>query len=59
MAALALLRGRTLYHAGMARAGHVLGSAVPGDVAAKAMTDEKGNYLPNLVLYPGMQALRC
>lgn len=47
-------RGRNLFHAGMARGGgYVLGSAAAGDVAAKAMESGKGNYLANLVLYPG------
>jgi hypothetical protein len=46
-------RGRNLFHAGMSRTGHVLGTAAAGDVASKAMESGKGNYLANLVLYPG------
>lgn len=46
-------RGRTLFHAGMAREGHVLGTATIGDVAQTAMDTGKGNYLANLLLYPG------
>jgi hypothetical protein len=37
----------------MARTGHVLGTAAAGDVAKKAMESGQGNYLANLVLYPG------
>jgi hypothetical protein len=37
----------------MARTGYPLGTAVAGDVASKAMESGKGNYLANLVLYPG------
>jgi hypothetical protein len=46
-------RGKNLFHAGMAREGYPLGTAVAGDVATKAMESGKGNYLANLVLYPG------
>jgi hypothetical protein len=46
-------RGRNVFHAGMARTGHALGSAAAGDVAAEAMASGKGNYLANLLLYPG------
>eukprot|EP00878_Enallax_costatus_P017220 GHUV01018080.1.p1 GENE.GHUV01018080.1~~GHUV01018080.1.p1 ORF type:complete len:169 (+),score=51.31 GHUV01018080.1:880-1386(+) len=46
-------RGRSLFHAGMARAGYQLGTATAGEVAQKAMETGKGNYLANLVLYPG------
>lgn len=48
-----LCRGRNLFHAGMARGGYNLGTAAAGDVANKAMESGKGNYLANLVLYPG------
>jgi hypothetical protein len=37
----------------MARAGYQLGTAAAGEVAATAMQSSKGNYLANLVLYPG------
>ena len=46
-------RGKNIYHAGMAAAGIQLGRAVPGDVCNKAMEAGKGNYLANLILYPG------
>jgi hypothetical protein len=45
--------GRNIAHFGLARPGHALGTAKAGDVAAKAMASEKGNYLANLILYPG------
>lgn len=48
-------RGRNLFHAGMARSGHVLGTAAAGDVCSKAMESGQGNYLANMVLYPGTQ----
>lgn len=47
-------RGRNVFHTGMARAGHRLGTATAGEVAQKAMKTGKGNYLANLILYPGM-----
>lgn len=50
-----LCRGRNVFHAGMARPGYQLGTAAAGEVAQKAMDSGKGNYLANLVLYPGMQ----
>jgi hypothetical protein len=37
----------------MARSGYQLGTAAAGEVANKAMETAKGNYLANLVLYPG------
>eukprot|EP00878_Enallax_costatus_P009874 GHUV01010311.1.p1 GENE.GHUV01010311.1~~GHUV01010311.1.p1 ORF type:complete len:311 (+),score=99.09 GHUV01010311.1:286-1218(+) len=48
-----MYQGRSLFHAGMARAGYQLGTATAGEVAQKAMETGKGNYLANLVLYPG------
>jgi hypothetical protein len=51
-------RGRNVFHAGMARGGYTLGTAAAGEVANKAMETAKGNYLANLVLYPGGQHLR-
>ncbi|KAI8475323.1 MAG: CGLD23 protein required for cyt b6 assembly [Monoraphidium minutum] len=48
-----IYQGRNVAHFGLARPGHALGSARLGDVASKAMADEKGNYLANLILYPG------
>lgn len=41
----------------MARPGYALGTAAAGDVANKAMASGKGNYLANLVLYPGEAAV--
>jgi hypothetical protein len=37
----------------MARKDYSLGTAAAGDVAKTAMETGKGNYLANLVLYPG------
>lgn len=37
----------------MAREGHSLGKAAAGAVASKVMQTGIGNYLANLVLYPG------
>jgi hypothetical protein len=41
----------------MARGGYQPGNAAAGDVANTAMQSGKGNYLANLVLYPGGLAL--
>jgi hypothetical protein len=41
----------------MARSGHVLGTAAGGDVCSKAMESGQGNYLANMVLYPGKAAV--
>lgn len=43
----------------MARTGYPLGTAVAGDVATKAMESGKGNYLANLLLYPGENNTSC
>jgi hypothetical protein len=40
----------------MARSGYQLGTASAGEVAQQAMQSGKGNYLANLVLYPGEAA---
>eukprot|EP00775_Hariotina_reticulata_P011129 gene11129-11283_t len=48
-----IYQGRNLFHAGMARSGCQLGTASAGEVAQQAMQSGKGNYLANLVLYPG------
>lgn len=48
-----IYQGCNVFHYGLARPGHTPGGAKAGDVATKAMTSEKGNYLANLVLYPG------
>lgn len=39
----------------MAKAGTTLGTATAGDVCSRCMESGKGNYLANLVLYPGRQ----
>jgi hypothetical protein len=46
-------RGRNVCHFGLARPGHAPGAARAGEVAAKVMSSGKGNYLANLILYPG------
>jgi hypothetical protein len=46
-------RGANIAHFGLSRPGHRPGSAKAGGVAQKAMESEKGNYLANLILYPG------
>lgn len=46
-------RGRNIAHFGLARPGTPPGGARAGGVASEAMRSGKGNYLANLVLYPG------
>ncbi|KIY99022.1 hypothetical protein MNEG_8940 [Monoraphidium neglectum] len=48
-----IYQGRNVAHLGLARPGHAAGAAKAGEVAAKAMASGKGNYLANLILYPG------
>jgi hypothetical protein len=43
----------------MARPGYALGTAAAGSVAVEAMESGKGNYLANLVLYPGGFCFLC
>ncbi|KAI3426276.1 hypothetical protein D9Q98_008651 [Chlorella vulgaris] len=50
---LLFYNGRCLLHAGVAPAGKPLGAAVPGPICQKAMKSGSGNYLANLVLFPG------
>lgn len=47
------LRGRNFFHAGFVKSGGRPGSAKLGDVCRKVMESGTGNYLANLVLYPG------
>ncbi len=46
-------RGRTLLHAGFVRAGGAPGNAKAGDICESVVRTQQGNYLANLVLYPG------
>ena len=48
-------RGRCLMHCGMIRRGAAAGqSYVLGPIARAAMQSGRGNYLANLILFPGM-----
>lgn len=47
-----------MFHYGLARPGHAPGTAKAGEVATKAMAEAKGNYLANLILYPGERQCR-
>ncbi|KAL4421741.1 hypothetical protein ABPG77_002357 [Micractinium sp. CCAP 211/92] len=46
-------RGRCLMHLGVAPAGQAPGAAAPGPICQQAMKSGTGNYLANLVLFPG------
>ncbi|PRW61129.1 CGLD23 required for cyt b6 assembly [Chlorella sorokiniana] len=46
-------KGRCLLQEGVAPAGQALGAATPGPICQKAMQSGTGNYLANLVLFPG------
>ena len=50
---MAFHRGRCVMHAGAAAAGVPPGSAAPGPICERALETGTGNYLANLVLYPG------
>ncbi|PNH03732.1 hypothetical protein TSOC_010182 [Tetrabaena socialis] len=50
---LLIYKGRNLFHFGHILRGLSPGSAAPGDICAQAMRDGRGNYLANLLLYPG------
>ena len=52
-ALVAFHRGRCVMHAGAAAAGMLPGSAAPGPICERALETGNGNYLANLVLYPG------
>ena len=41
-------------HMGAAKPGHKPQDAVLGPICRRAMSSERGNYLANLALYPGM-----
>ncbi len=46
-------RGRCLMQLGVAPAGQAPGAAAPGPICQQAMKSGTGNYLANLVLFPG------
>lgn len=46
-------KGRCIMHCGMAAPGTVPGSAAVGPIGAAAMKSGTGNYLANLILFPG------
>lgn len=48
-----IYKGRNLAHFGYILKGKKPGEAVPGEICTNAMRDGQGNYLANLVLYPG------
>ncbi|GLI68176.1 hypothetical protein VaNZ11_012516 [Volvox africanus] len=48
-----IYKGQALFHYGYILRGHKPGEALPGDICSQAMKDGRGNYLANLVLYPG------
>ncbi|KAL6756237.1 hypothetical protein V8C86DRAFT_2651327 [Haematococcus lacustris] len=48
-----LLDGRTIFCAGLLKPGVRPGSAQAGDICTACMKTGQGNYLANLVLYPG------
>ncbi|KAJ9526942.1 hypothetical protein QJQ45_025343 [Haematococcus lacustris] len=48
-----LLDGRTIFCAGLLKPGVRPGSAQAGDICSACMKTGQGNYLANLVLYPG------
>lgn len=50
---MAFHRGRCVMHAGAAARGVPPRSAAPGPICARALETGNGNYLANLVLYPG------
>ena len=45
--------GRAIAHLGAAAADAVPGGAQQGELVAAAVATERGNYLANLILYPG------
>lgn len=47
------LRGKNIFHAGFIGEGQRPGNAKPGEVCKQAMSSGQGNYLANLLLYPG------
>jgi hypothetical protein len=48
-----IYQGRAVLHAGAIKAGVKPSSAVAGEVCKAAMSSGRGNYLANLILYPG------
>jgi hypothetical protein len=55
-ALVAFYDGRNVAHFGLARKGHAPGAAAAGDVVRACVSEGRGNYLANLVLYPGARA---
>ena len=53
-----IFRGRNLFHAGVIAAGRRPGGAKPGELCEEAMSSGTGNYLANLILYPGVLTIR-
>ena len=47
-------KGRCIMHCGMAAPGNVPGSATVGPIGTAAMKSGSGNYLANLILFPGI-----
>ena len=52
-------KGRCLMHVGYAASGPPVGGAAPGPICQQAMKSGTGNYLANLVLFPGGVAWAC
>ena len=52
-------KGRCLMHVGYAASGAPVGGAAPGPICQQAMKSGTGNYLANLVLFPGGVAWAC
>lgn len=52
-------KGRCVMHYGMAAPGTVPGRATVGPIGAAAMKSGSGNYLANLILFPGMPHMQA
>ncbi|GLC40788.1 hypothetical protein PLESTB_000022600 [Pleodorina starrii] len=48
-----IYKGRNLFHYGYILRGRKPGEAAPGDICNDVMRNGRGNYLANLLLYPG------
>ncbi len=48
-----IYKGRNLFHYGAILRGCKPGTAAPGEICKQAMENGQGNYLANLILYPG------
>lgn len=53
MSLVVIYQGHNIYHAGYAAENYRPGSAKAGEVCSGSMESGRGNYLANLVLYPG------